>query len=57
MTEDDENEHQCGYCSKRLLQWERTPNGRRYCPGCGAIKKEDQRGSGGTLWERSGGRA
>jgi len=33
----------CGYCHRSFKQFERSAQGRRYCPACGAVKKGDQR--------------
>ncbi|WP_281176553.1 hypothetical protein [Haloparvum sedimenti] len=33
----------CGYCHRKLDQFATSAHGRRYCPECGAVPKEDQR--------------
>lgn len=33
----------CGYCNSKFTYWQLSPQGRRWCPECGAILAEDQR--------------
>lgn len=33
----------CEFCDYYVERWNRTPQGRRWCPDCGAIPQDEQR--------------
>jgi len=33
----------CGYCGHHPDEWQESPQGRLYCPDCGAIPADEQR--------------